>query len=193
MSSALAVETTILHRRSIKPVQMNGNKIQDKLVDRLLEMANWAPTHGLTEPWFYIVYSGDKVKEFCAKHAQLYEESTPAEKYTEAAHDKILHNGDKASHILAVIMKRGDNPKIPEQEEMASTAASVQNILLTATAYGIASFWSTGGMTYNKAMKDFLQLRPQDRLMGFIFLGYSDLPFTDGRRKKSHDEKSQWA
>ncbi|PWU02251.1 MAG: nitroreductase [Bacteroidetes bacterium] len=193
MSSALAVETTILHRRSIKPAQMNGNKIQDDLVDHLLEMANWAPTHGLTEPWFYLVFSGEKVQEFCFQHAQLYKNSTPSEKYTEAAYEKILHNGDKASHILAAIMKRGDNQKIPEQEEMASVAASIQNILLTATAHGIASFWSTSGMTYQQAMKDFLQLRPQDKLMGFIFLGYSDLPFTDGKRMKSHAEKSKWA
>ena len=37
-------------------------------------------------------------------------------------------------------MKRGDNPKIPEIEEISSVACAIQNICLTATAYGIGSF-----------------------------------------------------
>ena len=41
----------IRSRRSIKPVKMNGKKIPDEQVKELLKLANWAPTHGRTEPW----------------------------------------------------------------------------------------------------------------------------------------------
>ena len=61
----------IKNRRSIKPVKMNGKKIPDDQVRELLKLANWAPTHGRTEPWRFIVYSGNKVKEFCHQHAEL--------------------------------------------------------------------------------------------------------------------------
>ena len=50
------IASIIKNRRSIKPVKMNGKKIPDEQVRELLKLANWAPTHGRTEPWRFIVY-----------------------------------------------------------------------------------------------------------------------------------------
>ena len=82
-----------------------------------------------------------------------------------------MHNGDLASHLIIAIMQRGGSPKIPVLEEIAATAIAVQNILLGATAAGIASFWSTGGMTHHPVMKDFLQLKEEDIVMESFVLG----------------------
>src|SRR5215467_13300946 len=98
------ISEIIRNRRSLKPVKMNGKKIPDEQVKELLKLANWAPTHGRTEPWRFIVYSGDKVKEFCHQHADLYKSHIPPEKFEQAAYDKQLHNGDLASHIILAIM-----------------------------------------------------------------------------------------
>ena len=192
MSTANIVDTVIRHRRSVKPAQMNGQKVPDHLVQHFLEMADWAPTHGLTEPWYYRVYSGDRVKSFCQDHADMYRQAIPAEKFAMATYEKLLHNGDKVSHILAAAMKRGDNPKIPELEEIAAVAASIQTILLTATAHGVASFWSTGGITHHQAMKQYLELDDRDIVMGLIYLGYTDNSFTDGKWIKPNSEKWIW-
>src|ERR1043165_10249454 len=90
----------IKKRRSLKPVKMNGKKIPDEQVRELLNLANWAPTHGRTEPWRFIVYSGDKVREFCLQHAELYKANTSPEKFEQGSYDKQLHNGDLASHLI---------------------------------------------------------------------------------------------
>jgi nitroreductase len=181
----------IKKRRSIKPVRMNGKKIPDEQVKEILQLANWAPTHGRTEPWRFIVYAGDKVREFCYQHAELYKALTPAAKFEQANYDKQLHNGDLASHLIIAIMQRGNSPKIPALEEIAATAAAMQNILLGATAAGITSFWSTGGMTHHSVMKDFLKLKKEDIVMGIIFLGYTD-EVSEGKRQTSMDEKVTW-
>ena len=181
----------IKNRRSIKPVKMNGKKIPDDQVKELLKLANWAPTHGRTEPWRFIVYSGNKVKEFCHQHAELYKAHTPAEKFEQASYDKLLHNGDMASHIIIAVMQRGDLPKIPALEEIAATAIAIQNILLGATAAGIGSFWSTGGMTHHPVMKDFLQLNEQDIVMSLLYLGYADEQM-EGKRQTEIEEKVIW-
>ena len=178
-------------RRSIKPVKMNGKKIPDDQVRELLKLANWAPTHGRTEPWRFIVYSGNKVKEFCHQHADLYKAHTPGEKFEQANYDKLLHNGDLASHIIIAVMQRGDLPKIPALEEIAATAIAIQNILLGASAAGIASFWSTGGMTHHPVMKDFLQLNEQDIVMSLLYLGYADEQM-EGKRQTEIEEKVIW-
>src|SRR5215510_9218267 len=119
------IADNIKNRRSTKPAKMNGKKIPDDQVRELLKLANWAPTHGRTEPWRFIVYSGDKVKEFCFRHAELYKAHVPPEKFEQATYDKQLHNGDLASHLIIAIMQRGDLPKIPALEEIAATAIAI--------------------------------------------------------------------
>jgi len=192
MSDGNVIEKVIKERRSIKPAQMNGKKVPDELVKKFLEMADWAPTHGLTEPWYFMVYSGEKVKQFCIDHAGLYKDNTPEDKFMSAKYEKLLHNGDMASHIIVVAMKRGNNPKITALEEISATAAGVQNILLSATANGVASFWSSGGLTFHPALKSYLNLRDDDQVMGILYLGYSDQPLMAGRRIKPLDEKVSW-
>jgi nitroreductase len=184
------IADVIHNRRSIKPVKMNGKKISDADVKEILELANWAPTHGRTEPWRFIVYSGQEVIAFCHEHAELYKRKTPAERFVQASYEKQCHNGDLASHIVVAVMRRGINEKIPALEEIAATAAAIQNILLGATGKGITSFWSTGGMTHQPAMKEYLQLREEDEVMGIIYLGYSDVK-TEGKRGP-FEEKMIW-
>jgi len=181
----------IKNRRSIKPAKMNGRKIPDEQVNQLLQLANWAPTHGRTEPWRFIVYSGDKVKEFCYQHAELYKSLTPVKNFEQANYDKQLHNGDLASHLIIAIMQRGNSPKIPALEEIAATAAAIQNILLGATAAGVTSFWSTSGMTHHPVMKDFLKLKKEDIIMGILYLGYSG-EHSEVKRQTSMEEKVVW-
>jgi len=181
----------IKNRRSIKPVKMNGKKIPDQQVSELLQLANWAPTHGRTEPWRFIVYAGEKVQEFCRRHAELYKAHTPVEKFEQGNFDKLLHNGDLASHIIIAVMQRGALPKIPALEEIAATAIAIQNILLGATAAGIASFWSTGGMAHHPVMKHFLQLKEEDIVMSILYLGYSDEQI-EGKRQTQIEKKVIW-
>ncbi|HET9825476.1 MAG TPA: nitroreductase family protein, partial [Chitinophagaceae bacterium] len=82
-------------------------------------------------------------------------------------------------------------PKIPALEEIAATAIAVQNILLGATAKGIASFLSTSGMVHHPALKDFLNLKEEDILMGILYLGYSDEK-VEGKRQTEIEQKVIW-
>ncbi|UAY53669.1 nitroreductase [Ferruginibacter albus] len=192
MENSFSVLSSIIkERRSTKPAQLNGSVIPDEQVEKLLELADWAPNHGNTEPWRFIVYAGAAAKSFCKDHADLYKRMIPAENFMQGSYDKIIENGNHASHIIVAVMQRGKLPKIPLWEEEAATAAAMQNILLGATALGIASFWSTGGMVHNPAMKDFLQLNEHDRVMGILFLGYSDAE-NKGKRTIPLTDKVKW-
>ena len=188
----LQVEKTIKNRRSIGWAKMNGKQVPDETVNQLLALADWAPTHGRTEPWYFFVYGGDALKQFGRTHADLYWQHTAEDKRQEATFDKLLHNVDLASHLIIAVMKRGVNPKIPQLEEIAAASAAVQNILLGATALGIATFWSTGGMTNNPALKDHLQLGPDDIILGLLYMGYTDEPAKDGVRNIPLAEKVKW-
>ncbi len=186
------VDTIIEKRRTIKPAEMNGKKIPDDLVNHLLELADWAPTHGRTEPWRFIVYGPDKIAQFAADHANMYRENMPAERFKQASFDNLQHAADGASHVVLVYMHRGSNPNIPEVEEIAATSCAIQNLLLGATEHDIASFWSTGGMALQPAMKSYLGLRDEDQLLAILYLGYSDRPEKEGKRSVPLSEKVKW-
>jgi nitroreductase len=170
---------------------LNGKKIEDQQIKDLLELANWAPTHGSTEPWRFVVYSGEAVRQFCHRHAEMYKATTPADRFSAAKYEKQQHNGDMASHLIAVYMHRGNNPNITALEEICATAVAVQNILLGAEALGIAVLWSTGGSVLQPAMKDFLGLDEEDVVLGLLYMGYTDEPARPGRRTPI-EEKIKW-
>lgn len=178
-------------RRSVKPAKMNGKKIPDDIMLKILEAGDWAPTHKITEPWRFIVFSDEKVKAFCLEHAELYKNNTPAEKFNMDKYEKLIGNGVNPSHIVIVYMKRSQSVDIPEIEEIAAVSASIQNILLAATAYGAASFWSTGGLTHKPELKTQLGLSPNDKIMGILYLGYTDHSF-EGKRIVPLEEKINW-
>ena len=192
MTNFETLQHIIQNRRSTKPALMNGKKIDDSTIQQLLELADWAPTHGHTEPWRFVVYGGEKVKQFCSDHAELYKASTPEEKFMIANYEKLKHQGDNLSHIIMVYMKRGNNPKIPALEEIAATSCAVQNFLLGANTLGIAVLWGSGGMTHQPAMKQYLGLAEEDIVMGIIYLGYTDEPKKEAKRIVPLSEKVIW-
>lgn len=182
------LEAVIRSRRSVKAAAMNGQTIAPDELQQILELAHWAPTHGRTEPWHFFVYEGAVLKQFGQIHAKLYWENTAEEKRNEASRDKLTDATEKASHLLIAVMKRGSNPKIPAIEEIAASCAAIQNILLGATALGIASFWNSGGMTHHPALKEHLKLGTDDVVLGLIYLGYSD-EIKEGKRNTAIEDK----
>lgn len=182
----------IEQRRNIKPFSMNGKKIPDEQIEQLLKLADWAPTHGYTEPWYFAVFAGDAVKRFCNAHAEMYKANTPAEKFIPGNYEKMQQQGDLSSHVIVICMKRGTKPGIPELEEIVAVSCAAQNLWLGATALGLAGYWGSGGMTFHPAMKEYLSLREEDKVLGIFYLGYTDEPIPAGKRLKPMEEKVKW-
>ena len=53
----------IHQRRSIFPKDYTKERVDDTIVQQILENATWAPTHKLTEPWRFIVYTDEGRKK----------------------------------------------------------------------------------------------------------------------------------
>ncbi len=187
------VARIIRDRRTTKAAAMNGNTIPDSTIQQLLQLADYAPTHGRTEPWRFFVYQGAALTGFCKDHAQLYWDNTSEESRKEQTFENLAHAGDMASHLIIAVMRRTPETKIPVMEEYAATAAAVQNILLGAEAMGIAAIWNTGGMALKPAMKDYLKLKEEDYVVGFLYLGFSDQPRKEAVRNIPIAEKIVWA
>src|SRR5690349_19906342 len=56
---------------SVKTEKMNGRQINDEVINELLSLADWAPTHARTEPWRFIIFGGSGVQRFAQRHAAI--------------------------------------------------------------------------------------------------------------------------
>lgn len=176
------LNSIIRNRRMVKPEFFSGEPVEEELIFKLLENARWAPTHGLTQPWRFTVYSGDGLVYLAESQARIYKAVTSSEKFNPKKYEKLKARPLMASAVIAICMKRQESGKIPSVEEAASVACAVQNMCLTATAMGIASYWSSGGVTYTKELKDFLELGEKDKCFGFLYLGKTVLDISDTGR-----------
>ena len=192
MDVSADIGQVIRTRRTVKPDKMNGRIIPDDTIIELLTLADAAPTHAKTEPWRFVVFGSNKVKEFTKRHAELFKQHTPEASFTQQKYDNLERLGNNVSHIIVVWMKRVPSHKIPEIEEVAAVSAAVQNILLGATAKGIATFWSTGGLTHHPALKQEFGLGEEDLVMGILYLGYTNEPFKDAERLIPLSDKIEW-
>ncbi|MES2629297.1 MAG: nitroreductase [Bacteroidota bacterium] len=177
------ITSVIKDRRSIPPELFSNRKVHREIVENIIRNGTWAPTHGNTQPWRFQVFTGSALSRLADKLAELYKAETPAEQYSEMKAAKISTRPLKTSVIIAICMERQESGKIPEIEEIEAVACAVQNMSLTATAYGIGAFWSTPGITYGESFKDFLGLHTKDRCLGLLYLGYPSESWPTGQRK----------
>ena len=173
----------IKNRRTIYPQFYSSRKVHKEIIEHLLQNATWAPTHGMTQPWRFKVFTEESRKTLSDALSMLYKELTPTENFREDKFAKMQARPFQASAAIVAYMKRGDNPKIPEIEEISSVACAIQNLCLTATAYGIGSFWSTPKIIYTKEMNNFLKISDEDKCLGIIYLGYPNDEWPKGQRK----------
>lgn len=186
------VNRLISNRRSIYPNMYSGETIDDEIIENIIENANWAPTHALTEPWRFTVFAGEGLKKLAEFQSGLYKKKALEKgSFDESKYLKLASKPLLASHIISIGMKRSDLGKIPEIEEIASVACAVQNMYLTATAYGIGCYWGSGGITYMEESKPFFGLEENDKLLGFLYLGIPKTKWPDGKRKPVED-KVNW-
>lgn len=187
----VALNELIASRRSVFPAQfVPGKPIPEEIIRQILTNACWAPNHGNQEPWYFQVYFGNGLKKLADLQAGLYKQNA-GEKFKESKYEKLLSNPLLASHIISIGMKRTLTKNIPEVEDLAAVACAVENIYLSVAAYGLGGYWTTGGATYMEEAKAHFGLGPEDKLMGFFYIGYIAVPSPHAKRRPLN-EKVAW-
>eukprot|EP00746_Dinoflagellata_sp_MGD_P032174 gnl/MRDRNA2_/MRDRNA2_17658_c0_seq1.p1 gnl/MRDRNA2_/MRDRNA2_17658_c0~~gnl/MRDRNA2_/MRDRNA2_17658_c0_seq1.p1 ORF type:complete len:283 (+),score=51.65 gnl/MRDRNA2_/MRDRNA2_17658_c0_seq1:97-945(+) len=206
----------IKNRRSVFPKDYTGEKVPDVVVSRLLESATWAPTHGKTEPWRFVVFSSKQaitnLFELFREHAEATMNEDQYQNFVDKQNKK-KKDRDKVSHLIGIVMKRQplEEKLMPEWEEQSAVACAVQNMYLQATSTeidaenGVGVYWSSSGVkeaAVSKAsdkVREAFGLPPSaedngDRCMGLFFVGVCPKKKIASYRSKRGDisEKVKW-
>jgi nitroreductase len=179
-------------RRSVYPYQFEkGKAVPDEIILQILENANRAPTHKLTQPWRFTVFSGPGLSYFANLQTDIYTKFA-GEKFKEKKVKNLLEYPLMSSHVIAIGMKRTTAFSIPEREEIMATACAIENIYLSLNAYGLGGYLSTGGITYLEEAKSYFDLETEDKLIGFFYIGYPAISGIPLSKRVPVEEKIKW-
>ena len=173
-----AVSQAIRTRRSNLRIDPE-RPVPHDLIERLIDLAQWAPNHKQTHPWRFAVVTG-----------------AGRERLGAAAAEGFLHQGLSDPAVLAktrskylrapvVLVMSSAAHAVPylHRENRDAVAAGVQNLLLGATALGLASYWSTGIAAESGPVKALAGLQPEDEIVALVYLGWPAGPAPAGQRR----------
>jgi nitroreductase len=145
------VETAIRTRRTHKAFA--PEPVPRAVVEELLELARWAPNHGVTEPWRFRVVGPDAFERLVAAGAE----------------NERAKLGRAPTLIVASTLLAGDDHQ--KEEDVVATACAVYIVLLAAHARGLASYWRTPKVLQTPEGRAAVGLGDDEHFVALIHLG----------------------
>lgn len=189
LDKSTAINALIQERKSVFPINYISKEIPESIIRQILENADRAPTHKLTQPWRFKVLRGEKKDNLGVFLGAKFKEVASTGMFNERKYNSLISKPQKADTVIAICMERHEEARIPEWEEIAATAMAVQNMYLTCTAYNIGCYWSSPGLA--AFFGEFHKLGENERCLGFFYMGYYDKELPQSKRE-AISEKVEW-
>ena len=181
------------------------------IVTEIIELAGWAPFHLAASqmhrqrlndaslvPWRYYALS----KATCLKLRQWLLDQGDRSKVPDmlAVADNLIQVTWCPDPDESEVIDKNEHLYVPtasNMEHIAATAASVQNLLLAATARGIPNYWSSGGPLRTSEVANMLGIPPEEILLGSVFLfanaeDRNDVTVRPGKMREKRGPVSAW-
>ena len=163
------LNSIIQRRRSVFPASYTQDEIPKEAILQVVESANYAPTHKLTQPWRFIVLRKEAKDKLGQELARLYQVHTPENQFLEKKYASIVTKANQSSCII--VLNAALHPELlPEWEEIAALACAVQNMALTAEALHIGAYWSSPGTM--KYLPEYFAVNANEKCFGLFYMGY---------------------
>ncbi len=167
---ANAVLDFLTTRRSVLVKNLGQPGPSDGEIETILRVASRVPDHKKLTPWRFIIFQGSAREQFgqvLADACAMEEEAEASPKRLEIERGRFM----RAPLVIAVIARLNDRPSVPEWEQILSTGAACQNLVLAANGLGYSSQWITEWYAYSPAVRTALGLAENERIAGFIYIG----------------------
>ncbi len=79
-----------------------GKEISHELWETLFEDANWAPNHGLTEPWRFLVHTGESRAQIASALQNAYKSETLETDFRPEKFEKMGKNPFLANSVVVI-------------------------------------------------------------------------------------------
>ncbi len=157
-------------RRRTSLLMDTDRPVDPATLQQICEVAAWAPSHKRTWPWRFASFTGDGRKRL---GEMMADDMAAADMGDEAKRAKTRVKYMRAPNVLVVGCEPHPNEML-HIENRDAVAAAIQNLLLGATALGLASFWSTPALTRPPGVLSLCGFEADDRVVGVLYLGWPD-------------------
>lgn len=184
-----SVIEVIKSRRSIP--KMKSDPVPRSMIEEALDAAVWVPNHRVTEPWQFFVLQGDAKRRFAAIRRDFRRSTMPNPDAPEVqpALEKLYRDTLETPVVIVVTSHVAEDPETREEDFWASFAAGYA-FMLAAWSHGVGSYFRTGPLREFPALRDFLQLPNDRRVIGILYVGYpAEVPI---KRRTTASEKTVW-
>ena len=161
--------TELIHARRTSMFVDKNREVPEPLVARLCGLATWAPNHKKTWPWRFALFSGKGRRRL---GETMVADMIDADFGDQVKRDKTAVKYLRTPATLVVGAAAHDNEML-HIENRHSVAAGIENLLLGATAAGLASFWSTPALRHPPSVLELCDFEPDVQLVGIIYLGWA--------------------
>jgi Nitroreductase len=186
-SETRALLDAIRKRRSFGLADVSPEPIDLSLVETMLEAANWAPSHGKTEPWRFTVFAGDGRQKLSDAFGEAYRLVTPPALYSEAGEAAQRERAWQAPVWISIGMSPEydlhGKPRMPEWEEQIAAGISAYIIHTVAASMGLAAKWTSGKVVIHPHVAKVADLEEPARLLGFLYVGMPKREWPQGIRR----------
>ena len=162
-----ALEALARDRRSSLRVDPD-RPVDPELVERLVQLAATAPNHKKTYPWRFRVVTGDARS---ALGEALARDLIDAGEESPGKISKARVKYRRAPVVLVVAAAAGEH-EVMTEENRDAVAASIQTLLLGATAAGLASYWGSPPLNGSKRVLALAGFESDVHIVGAIYLGW---------------------
>ena len=187
-SKTTAALEVLLSRQSQWPLTEPGPA--DAELDLIFDAALRAPDHGNLRPWRFVTIRGDARGQLGDVLVDLACARSPGEPRSAHAHRR--QKAYAAPLVIALGAALSAHPKIPEVEQLLAVGAATMNMLNAIHALGYGGFWSTGPDSYEAQLHDALGFAPNERLLGFLFVGTPKDPGQETARPARSEHVREW-
>ena len=125
MSKKKVLKEIIEQRKSSYPKDFSDKKIKDKVVQKILDSAEFTPNHKRTKPWRFEVFRGERKAELAMALAQAYQTTSNSE-FSNKKLQSIAEKFSQTDTLISVSVNYSG--KVQQWEELAATAMAVQNM-----------------------------------------------------------------
>jgi nitroreductase len=163
----------LLSRRSAKSKRMHGPGPTPEELDKILSAAMRVPDHGKLAPWRFHVFETKESQEKLGKvfgAAYEAEETNPQD----VGKDALIGFPAQAPVLVVVTSHVNRDHKVPAWEQVLSSGAVGQNLLIATHAMGYLGQWLTGWAAFSPTVKAHFSVEEKDGIVGFFFLGSCD-------------------
>jgi len=178
-------------RRSTVARMMGDPGPNDDELRQIMEAGMRVPDHGRLTPWRFIVIRSNARDTIGDVIVNSFKRNNPdaIQEQIEIEQERLT----RAPIVIAVVSRVHREHKIPVWEQILSSGAACQTMLIAAQSTGYAAQWLTEWYAYDSDVKKAIGAEADDEIAGFVYLGNPVGELTDRARPIYDHIVSEWS